>query len=365
MKKVISFIISTIMILAMAYSAIAAAPAVVSKTGIVKGFTEASVTLGIDGVNTIYKIEKDTKVTLSTIPTPIMEAAKKGVKANIKLSGTKLLEIDFGEIGEQQQGAMELTTTYTRVMTSDTNTEVTFANSKKEEAGEEEDNVFGYDPSERNKVTIGSVAVIPETLKVVLNGKELKVVKEDGKLDSTTKGDEVQIVKDSDDNDRLYLQFEVDLTEDATLVQEDIEKILTVTYKKKIFKITTNEIFKYCVDENVYVEVNGKESTLPKALNRSTYAYLVLSPLGNIIYIDSFYKDLQCTVKSISGDTLNISVAAKGRTPFTDTLKISEALTVQAEKGDALSLSDIKAGDTILVTVDPYENYKVIDIIKK
>jgi hypothetical protein len=204
-----------------------------------------------------------------------------------------------------------------------------------------------------------------ETLKVVLNGKELKVVKEDGKLDPATKGDEVQIVKDPDDNDILYLQFEADLTEDATLGQTDIEKILQVTYKKKIFKLTTAEIFKYCVDEDVYVEVNGKESTLPKALNRSSYAYLVLSPLGNIIYIDSFYKDLECSVKSISGGTLNISVAAKGRTPFTDTLKISEAVTVQAEKGDALAVSDIKAGDTILVTVDPYESYKVISIIKK
>lgn len=365
MKKLIAFVITTIMVLGIAYSAIAATPAVVSKTGIVKGFTETSVTLGLSGVNTTYKIEKDTKVTLSSIPTPIMDAAHKGAKANIKLSGTKLLEIDFGEIGEQQQGAMELNTTYTRSMTSDTNTDVTFANSKKEEIGEEEDNVFGYDPSERNKVTIGSVAIIPETLKVVLNGKELKVVKEDGKLDPATKGDEVQIIKDAEDNDRLYLQFETDLTEDATLGQEDIEKILSVTYKKKIFKITTAEIFKYCVDEDVYVEVNGKESTLPKALNRSNYAYLVLSPLGNIIYIDSFYKDLQCTVKSISGDTLNISVNAKGRTPFTDSLKISPAVTVQAEKGDSLSLSDIKTDDTILVTVDPYEDYKVVDIIKK
>ncbi len=365
MKKVISFVIATIMILGMAYSAIAATPAAVTKTGIVKGFTEAAVTLGIGGVNITYKIEKNTKITLSTIPTPIMEAAKKGAKANITLSGTKLIAIDFGEIGEQQQGAMELTTTYTRSMTSDTNTDVTFKNSTKEEIGEEEDSVFGYDPSERNKVTIGSVAIIPETLKVVLNGKELKVVKEDGKLDPTTKGDEVQIIKDPDDNNRLYLQFEADLTEDATLGQEDIEKILSVTYKKKIFKLTTAEIFKYSVDEDVYVEVNGKESTLPKALNRSSYAYLVLSPLGNIIYIDSFYKDLESSVKSISGDTLNIGVAAKGRTPFTDTLKISEAVTVQAEKGDALEMSDIKAGDTILVTVDPYEDYKVISIIKK
>lgn len=365
MKKVISFIVTTVMVLGLAYSAIAAAPAVTSKTGIVKGFTGTSVTLGVDGVNSTYKIEKDTKVTLSGTPATIMEAAKKGVKANIKLSGTKLLEIDFGEIGEQNQGVVELTTTYTREMSSDTNTEVTFANSKKEEVGEEEDTVFAYDPTVRNSVSIGSVQIIPEALKVVLNGKELKVVKEDGTFDAAVKGDEVQIFIDHEDSDEVYLKFENDLTDDAALTQEDIEKILSVTYKKKIFKITTSEILKYCVDEDVYVEVNGKESTLPKALNRCTYSYLTLSPLGNIIYLDAFYKDMECTVKSISGYTLNISVNAKGKTPFTDSLKISSVVNVSTAKGDALSISDIKANDTILVSVDPYEGYKVISIIKK
>lgn len=365
MKKAVSFLLTTLLVVIAIFSYSKASFAADNKQGILKNYSSGSVVIGVDGKNLTLTIDKATKFTQKGIPTTLEEGAHKGIKVSYRANGSKLLEMDFGEIGEQQQGVMELNTVYTRSMTSDTNTNVSFANSKKEEIGEEEDTVYGYDPSERSKVTIGSVSVIFDTLKVTLNGKELKVVNSDGKLDPATKGDEVQLVVDPDDADRLYLQFENELTEDATKTQEDIEKILSISYKKKLFKLTTSEIFKYSVDEDVYVEINGKENTLQKALNRSNYAYLILSPNNTIIYIDSFYKDLECSIKSVNGTSLVIGVTAKGKTPFTDTLVISPALTVTAASGEALNLSDIKSGDTVLVTVDPYESYKVTNIIKK
>lgn len=364
MKKLASLVMTLALILGMVGTALAAqSPNTVNKIGIVKGFTETSVTLGIDGKNYTYTIDKTTKVLLNDVVSTIKDAANKGVKAKIKLSGNKLVEINFNEIGEQQQGALEITATYPREMTTDTNTDVTFANSDKKEIGEEEDNVFGYLDSKT--VTIGAVSVVPGTLKVVLNGKELKVIEGSAKFDAAVAGDEVQMVTDETDKSRTNLSFEAPITDNTTAIQEDIEKILSVSYKKKIYSITTSEIFKYCVDEDVYSEINGKEATLPKVLNRSTYAYIVMNPNGSIIYINSFYKDLQCTVDKIESGKITISVNAKGRTPFTDTLIVSPAVTVIDEKGNEMALGDLTASDTIMLNVDPYDNYRVISITRK
>lgn len=335
------------------------------QTGIVKAFSEKSITIDVNGKAATYTIGADTKILLNDQPATLATAANKGTKVSFVTKGNAATELNFSEIGEQQQGFMNLAVLYPREMMTDTSTELAYspqvtASATKTAVGEEADS--SYVLRDTKTVDIGPVELIPDSLKVVLDGKALKVIyDEKTDFDKTVEGDEVKISYDTEDEDQIVLNFEKDFTASAATTQEDIEKILKIDYKKKIFKVDITELYKFIPDENVVVELNGKEVTLQKAINRSNFAYYILNPEGRVIYINSFYQELECTIDSIKGDTIAISVNTGGKAPFSDTLKLSSALSIN---GGALSINDLKAKDKIKLTVDPYNGYQVVEITK-
>lgn len=363
MKKLLVLLLTLTLVLGMNIPAYAAGENL--QQGITKDFSETSITIIVDGKDTAYTISKATVVLLNDLPSTLTDAAYKGTKVTFKASGNAVTELNFAEIGEQHQGLMNVAVTYPREMMTDTSTELYYnkkitAQATKEEAGEESDNSFAF--RDNKTVDLGAVELIPNSLKVSVDGKELKVIyDEKTEFENTVVGDEVKISYDTEDENQVVLNFEKEFTADTAATQADAEKIIKVDYKKKIFKVYIEELYKFILDEDVYVELNGIETTLVKAMNRATYAYYVLNPQGRIIYINSFYQELECAIDSINGDTISISVNSDARTPFKDTLKLSPSLSIN---GGSLSVNDLKAGDIIKLTVDPYSGYQVTSIAK-
>lgn len=332
--------------------------------GIVKDFSDKSITIAADGKNLTCSIDSGTKILLSDLPSTLSEAAYKGVSVKFKISDGKATELNFAEIGDQHQGYMNMAIIYPREMVTDTNTDLYYspATSKasKTETGEENDTQFSL--RDLKTADLGSVDLVKDSLKVVLNGREIKVLyDEKEEFDKSADNDELKISFDTENENEVLLNFEKEISDKNSLTPEEIAQILKISYRKKMYKLSVTELYTMGVDENVHVELNGKEISLPKAINRSNYAYYVLNPQGRIIYINSFYQDLACTITGIKSDSITISVDSPDITPFTDTLSLSPAVSIN---GGSLAVTDLKVNDAVKLTVDPYDGYRVTNIVK-
>lgn len=348
-----------------------AAPVVktIDAVGQVKNFNDSSVTICVDGKNTVFTYDASTKVTLGGEDGgAFLDVANKAVSAKFTATGTKLTSIDFGQIGDQGEGALAATSTYVRFLKTDSNlpaagnTAVT--TNVKKEIGKETDTDYTYGEDGDNVIALGSVDIILGTVKVSLNDKDLKVIDEKAQFDKTVVGDEVQLYIDPDDQNMYKLRFEKPIFDNANTTQEDAQKVLKVSYDKKMYSLTSTDVNTFTFDENVYSELNGKEVTLPQALNRGNYAYYVLSTNGSILYVNAFYKNLACKVESVDGNKITFSVNVKGKTPFKDTLEVTDDANIHDATGAPITLGSLKAGDAITVTTDPDNGYSVIEISK-
>lgn len=383
MKKFLSVLVTTALVMSLTSNVFGAqkpakaavkaghkaqAIAVQKGTGVVKAFSDSSVTLGVAGKNSTFKLDKSTKITLGGEVATLDQAGNKGVKAAFVTAKGKLISIDFSNIGDQGQGTIGTTSTYVRTVDTDSSlpaaANTATSTGVKTENGKVTDTLFAYGEDGNDVVALGTFDVIPGSLKVVLNGTELKVIDATAKFDPSVVGDEVQLYNDPDDQNMAKLKFEKPLLTSDTATNDDAQKILSVTYDKKMYKITTTDVLPVNVDESVYSELNGKEVSLATALNRGTFAYYILSPNATIIYVNAFYKSLACTVDNVKGNLVTFSVKIKGKTPFTDTLKVTDITNIHDVKGAPIKLSDIKAKDSITISVDPDNGYSVIDITK-
>lgn len=357
MKKTLSFlIIAALVLCTMIPVAAAAGPA----EGVVKDFSGNSITIAADGKIFTYSIDSSTKILLNSAPSSLSVAAYKGVTVQFKASGQKATELNFADIGDQHQGYMNMAVIYPREMITDTNTDLYYSpktsTASKTEIGVEDETI--YTVRDSKTIDLGSIDIIKDSLKVVLNSKELKVLYDEAaQFDKSADNDEVKISYDTENENELLLNFEKEINEKA----EEIEKILKINYRKKIYKISVTELYNFNLDENVHIELNGIETSLPKAMNRSNYAYYVLNLEGKIIYINSFYQDLECVIDSIQDNKISISVNTSGKTPFKDTLALSPSVSIN---GGALTIKDLKVKDAIKLTVDPYDAYRVTSIVK-
>ena len=357
MKKTLSFLIIAALILC---TMIPVAAAEETVEGVVKDFSGNSITIAADGKILTYSIDSNTKILLNGMPSILSNAAYKGVKVQFKASGQKAAELNFSEIGDQHQGYMTMAVIYPREMITDTNTDLYYSpaisTASKTETGVEDESI--YTVRDSKTIDLGSIDLVKDSLKVVLNGKELKLIYDEAvQFDKSADNDEVKISYDTESENELLLNFEKEISGKT----EDIEKILKINYKKKMYKISVKELYNFILDENVHVELNGVETSVPKAMNRSTYAYYILNPEGRIIYINSFYQDLECVIDSINGNKISISVNISDRTPFKDTVELSPSVSIN---GGALSVNDLKVKDAIKLTIDPYDAYRVTSIVK-
>ncbi|CCC58083.1 hypothetical protein [Caloramator australicus] len=205
------------------------------------------------------------------------------------------------------------------------------------------------------KLRLGSITVIPGTLKVKVEGKEYKLIDE---KEEFTADDQYKMVVSKGVTD---LVFKADL---PAKNQSEAETKVEVSYNKKVYEIKTAEINSFPIHEDVYVELNGKETSLAKALYRGTYFYTLANDNGEIVYINAFYKDAEAVVRSIKGNIMEVTLIKYGKAAFVDTVIIEDWANISDSTGDVLNLNDLRAGDKIKFSVDPDSGYKVVDIIK-
>ncbi|MHB1392168.1 MAG: hypothetical protein ACYCYE_03650 [Clostridia bacterium] len=367
MKKVISLFTMAVLIMGMVIS-VHAAPEV--STGVLKNFSEKFITLNVNGKEITYTIDTNTKVYKNDEPVDILEAARKGMTVEFKKSGSKATEIKIPNYGFENSGVLSFSLIDTRENTTDSSrksgeskSETKETRIKFEEIGEEESNRIAY-WGELNKIVLGNITLVPETLKVVLNGNALKVIDAKAEFDAKVVGDEVKLTTQADDPTALELLFEKNFSEDTSITQDKIQEFLSVTYKVKLYKQITTDIYNFPISENVVVDLNGKPSTLIKALNWSTSSYITTNTDGEVIHIDAIFDNFKGIVDGVKNGKISVSVVRNNKVVMADTLELSPGVTVYAADGSVIDIAAIKVKDEIKLSVNPFDAYKV-NVIEK
>lgn len=407
MKKLLSLLLVLVTTLGLAMTAYAAKkPAVVTevqKTGILKNFNDKSILVNEDGKSIGYSIDEATKVYQLGNQVELMDVAKKGSRITYKIKyldgkATNILTyIDVAAPGLEGEGyvtmpvsgialdLMKLTkganvvfnVCLNNIRTNITDSSLAVPTDLKaenaiktdaagnivmtiadvEELTEEADTAYQYEDTQH--INLGDINIIKDSLEVTVNGNKLKVI--EGDFNGGNPADEVKLVLDK----TFYsLEFEAPIAEKEPDTQEELDKILSISYKKKIYQITTSEMTAYRVNEDIYAELNGKEVTLAKALNSGNYAFVLTNTDGELIYLNSFYKGQECEVASKAGSKITIKVSKPGMTPYTEVLEMSPDVLVKNAQDEEISASSLNAGDQIFITTDPELGYKVVEIVK-
>jgi hypothetical protein len=386
-KKAVSLLFAMIFVFGMIFgtSALSAPkPTEKSGTGIVKTFTDKSLTVVENGKVNTYTITNATKVIQQYNPASFTDVIKKGLLVTFKASGNVITYIDIPVMGSENQGDLKIKAVDINVANTDSNIAVppvnitSARNQTRKESGEEEATGFCYGndgnmnmyTGEADSVSLGAYEIIPGSVKATLDGKELKVIEGTAEFDKKAVDDEAKLVLDAENGNIWKLKFEKNLYEDETKYSiEDLESRLQVSYKKKLFDITTYEITDFPFSEAVIVELNGKEVPLVRALNRSTYSLFTTNTDGEVVYVNSYYRNLQCRIDSIKGNVITISKMSNPEDPnsrvlWSDTLTISPNVLVLDPNSAPIEVTSLKTKDIIKLTVDPYDGYKVSEIYK-
>lgn len=356
MKKAILPLIVLVLVLSLVY--IIFAPK--NKTGIVKNFTEKSITIVENNNTNTYKINSATKVTQSDTKVVLLDTAQKGMKVSFTASGKLVKELNLPGTGEAYEGEFSGNAIVaTREMESEspeapepTATEAV----KMEETGAIlEDTAYGV---YKGTVELGDVGLVPNTLEVTFKDKKLKVIDEKAEFDTANPEDEVRLVFDG-----LMYILEFEKTPDEFYLDE-FQKVLSVKYQKKMYHVTITDTSKLIFSENVIANLNGSDAPFIRAMNRANFCSTIADANGEIVFFDGYYKDLDCMVDNINKDTMDFTAVRQDKELFKDTLKISEDVRIQDESGKAMALKDLMTKDHIKLSVDPSSGYKVISIEK-
>lgn len=392
MKKILSLLVALTLALGLTTAALGKtapkantkAPVIteVTKSGVLKAFTETTITVSEDGKTVLYTLAKGAKIESLGAQVDLMETAKKGLKVQYKaqLSGGKPLNIitylDIPSVGNEYVGLVSLGVTDTRTTINDSNafspSTATYNAitgmidgiyySSKENPAETED-VYVFDnPSQ---ISLGFINLVKDSLKITLNGKEIKVIDEKADFNAATVGDEAKLIGKADKTTtgvpgiNYIISFEAPITDSKTFTQAEADEVLKVTFQKKPFTVTELDLYSSPIHEDVYAELNGIEVPLAKAMYRGNCAMVRSNSALEIVYVGAYYNELNCKIASISGNKITIDVLKNNTVAFRDTLVISNLLEVLDKNGIQAEKSTLKAGDQIKLTVDPYDNYNV------
>lgn len=409
MKKLLSLLLVLVMAFGLTISASAAnkAPVIteVEKTGVLKNFNEKSILVNEDGKSLGYAVDASTKVYQLGNIVNLMDVAKKGLKITYKVKhldgkATNILTyIDVAAPGLEGEGFLTLPVSSIatdlmkltaggnvgfNVCLNNIRGNVTDSSLAKptdlkaegaiitDAAGNinmtivdvkdlepEADTAYQYDDTKN--INLGDISIVKDSLQITVNGKKLIVIDGAAAFDSKDPADEVKLVLTK----TFYsLEFEAAIAEKEPSTQEELDKILSISYTKKMYKIITSEMTAYRLNEDIYAELNGKEATLAKALNRGNYAFVLTNVDGELIYINAFYRDLECEVVSKAGNSITIKVSKPGMTTYTDKIEMSSDILITNAQDEEIAVSSISAGDKIVLTTDPEQGYKVVKIVK-
>lgn len=362
------------MILSMIISVYAAPE---DKVGVIKAFSEKSITLVVNGEDMTYKIDDNTKVMRIDQEMDLMDIAKKGLKVTFRANKSTLTYINIPNMGAEIQGAPRIAVSDLRInitestasnketasIDSKTNEVLTHISTVVKEIGEAEDNVYVYyNDGESEIVDLGDKVIVEGSIKVNLNGKELKVIGEKDEFDAAVTDDEVKFaIVDG----YASLLFEAKITDNKDAAQADIEKILKVNYKKKMFEIYTTETNFFNVNSEAIIELNGKIVPLNEALAMSNASLVRTNPEGELIHLDAFYKEVAAKLVKVEKNQITVNTIKNGMVSGQEVLELAEGVTISDKDGTPIELKDLKANDDIFITTEPAEEYKVTSITKR
>ncbi|MCX7904606.1 MAG: hypothetical protein N2486_08835 [Caloramator sp.] len=342
------------------------------KNGVIVDFGANYVVIKEAGKNQKYVLNNKTKIYYLGNLADIMEIAKKGLKVSFKVwlknnIPQYLTYLEIPAAGLEGQGIIGMSLIDLRTNVSDDSVPPSLAAPalddrtqlvngnivKTTDLNPEVDNQFQF--VNNKTLRLGRISVVPGTLTVKVEGKEYKLIEANAEF---TADDQFKMtVKDGVTD----LVFKAEL---PAKNQAEADEKVQVTYQKKIYEIKTAEINSFPIHEDVYVELNGKEVSLAKALYRGTYFYTLANDNGEIVYINAFYKDAEAVIKSIKGNNIELTIIKYGKPAFVDTVTVEDWATITDQEGNTLELKALRAGDKIRFSVDPDSGYKVVEILK-
>ncbi|KRQ87314.1 hypothetical protein ABG79_00652 [Caloramator mitchellensis] len=347
------------------------------KVGIVKNYSSSTLTVLENGKAVSYKVTSQTKVYSLGNTVDFSETIKKGLKVKFKLAlkgnvpqyisyldiptpgieGRGTLGLEVNDIRQNETDDPVAPTVAAPKLDSRTNlVSGALANVKELQAVDETSFIY----VNNKRLGLGQIEVLQDTIKLTVNGKDIKVIASDKEFDKTAPDDEAKLVKEKNN---YYIDFEKDFT-DKDLTDEEVNNLIKISYQKKMYQIDAVEFNAFPISEDCYVELNGKETTLQKAIYRGTYAYVRTNLDGEIIYIDAFYNDVPARIVEVNNakKTIKVAIYKYGKIAFEDTLVVSDAAAIKNKNGEFIRLIDLVPSDKIIFTVDPLEGYKVISI---
>ncbi|MEA4962609.1 hypothetical protein, partial [Lutispora sp.] len=172
MRRITYILLVTVMILSMIISVYAAPE---DKVGVIKAFSEESITMIVNGKDVTYKINENTKVMRIDQEMDLMDIAKKGLKATFKADNNNLIYINIPNMGAEIQGTPRVAVSDLRINTTEskadnketasidskTNEVLTHISTVVKEIGETEDSVYVYYNEEgKEYIDLGDKVII-------------------------------------------------------------------------------------------------------------------------------------------------------------------------------------------------------------
>lgn len=369
MKKLVSLLIVALLICSMVVPSMAATKATTAKplTGVVQNFTDETISLKVNGKVTNYKLAGNIEVVQAGGEVDFMDVVKKGLTVQFKEAKGVISWMDVPVTGNSMIGRIESVTSkagalvVTLLEARENSTDASEAATDVVES-RTTTKVMDQDFAWRtNKIVdIGAITLTPNSMKVVLEGKELKVIT--GDFNKDVVGDEVKLFLDKAPVANFYkLEFEKELS--ATNLQE-LEKILTLSYEKTMYIILKHERTNLTVDENAVIEFQGKPATIGKILAEAGEVELLCDTAGDVVHISGYYSEYVCQLESIKDGKMTIFLTRGNKVYGRTTVELGDFVAMFDPFGREITEDDLYAKAHIKFSVDPYDEYRVISLTR-